>query len=31
MHYSMHHLRALVAYMTNLAYASTNDQWTRPA
>jgi len=31
MHYSKHRLMALVAYVTTLAYASTNDQWARPA
>jgi len=31
MHYSSHHLTALVAYVTTLTYASTNDQWDRLA
>jgi len=27
----MHRLTASVAYVTTLTYASTNDQWARPA
>jgi len=30
MHYSRHRLTALVAYVTTLTYASTNDQLARP-
>jgi len=31
MHYSRHHLTALMVYVTTLTFASTNDQWARPA
>jgi len=31
LHHSRHQLTASVAYMTRLTYASTNDQWSRPA
>ena len=29
--YSRHRLTASVVYVTTLTYASTNDQWARPA
>jgi len=31
MHYSSQRLTPSVAYVTTLTYASTNDQWARPA
>jgi len=31
MHYSWHRLAASMAYVTTFTYASTNDQWARPA